>query len=89
MAADVPFYCTKCPFNIVIFFRGKTETMLKNYNGHTKGFCMFCKDRVDVDVTKDIRVCPNCSKTDFLGWNVFDCPKCGAKVEESDGVVHF
>lgn len=90
MASIVPYYCPNCPFKIDISFRGRSEHMLINYNGRVRGFCIYCEKFVELDATEEFRLCPECSNNSYLGWNVFDCPKCGETIkEDGENVVSF
>jgi len=84
MAANIEFRCTTCTFAYTYFLRGKTENMLKDYTGHTTGFCTGCAKDVTVDVRADIRSCPECGGHKFLAWNDFECPKCGGIIEQDE-----
>lgn len=64
-------------------------------DGKSSAYCVNCKKSVSFFVTDPItegdldsmRICPECKKSDFIGINIFKCPKCNNDLIEEEGPV--
>jgi len=84
--ATLNYYnCSKCDFRTSVWWRMKIDTMLKE-EGLSSLYCVNCDKQVSVDTERNVK-CPVCGGDQFIGHNVFKCPKCQSDLVEEEGPV--